>query len=473
MKHVILFLLAGIVSMQTVKAQKGFNITVIVDNYSDTELTLAYYLGDKQYVKQTATKGTNGSFVFKGDTALHCGLYILVTKPYNYYIEFIVPPDDQNFTISTDYNKMAEIIKADGLSKADGSSENEVFFDYLNFMRTIRASSDSLDKALEADSTKAKLIKAKRESIDKKWNQYKNTMFANHKDKTCVAIIKSSEDPVLPEFTGTEQEIKNKQFYWYRQHFFDKVDFTHPSLFYSPALLKRIKSYMNDLTIQQPDSVNKSLDVLFSKASVLKENLKFLAIHYLNEYAKSKLVGFDACYVHIANKLYCNGKADWVDAEQLKKICDNAKKLEPLLLGKKAPDFKMTVSENTKKSLNDIKADYLVMFFWDSRNGGSNKSAADLIAFAKKYKSNGVKILTLCSNADSEELIDYNQIAIKQGFTDDNFINAYLLENSEQVKQLYDVRAFPSIYVLDKEHKIISKSIAAEQLAQILDYELR
>jgi peroxiredoxin len=458
---IILFLLPV-----SLKAQKGYNISITIYNYKETELTLAYYLGEKQYIKQTATKGANGSFVFKGDTALHCGLYMLVTKPNNDFVEFIIPPDDQTFSLTTDINNMA------GTLKADGSEENKVFINHLDFMRVIRAASDSLDKALEADNSKAQLIEAKRESLDKKMSQYKNALYADHKDKTCVAIIKSSEEPVLPEFTGTEQEIENKQFYWYRQHFFDAVDFSSPCLFYSPVLLKRINSYMNDLTVQQADSVNKSLDVIFSKAAVSKENLKFLAIHYLNHYAKSNIVGFDACYVHIANKFYCNGKADWVEAEQLKKICDNAKKLEPVLIGKKAPDFKLTDTEKEIQNLSDIKADYLIIYFWDSDYPSSNKGAIQLVEIAKKYNSDCVKVLTLHTNSEIE-LEKYNEISMKLSLYGDNLINAILPENSLAVKQLYDVTSLPSIYVLDKEQKIISKRISADQVPQILDYELR
>lgn len=466
MKQILSFWIILFLLPVSLKAQQGYTISVTVYNYQETELTLAYYLGTKQYIRQTATKDVNGSFVFKGDTALHCGLYMLVTKPNNDFIEFIVPADDQLFSISTDYNNMAETFKA------DGSTENKVFHDYLSFIRIIRAASDSLDKALEEDNTKAQLIETKRASLDKKLKQYKNALYADHKEKTCVALIKSSEDPELPEFTGTEQEVKNKQFYWYRQHFFDLVDFSSPCLFYSPFLLKRINSYMNDLTVQQADSVNKSLDVLFSKAALSKENLKFLAIHYLNEYAKSNIVGFDACYVHIANKFYCNGKADWVEAEQLKKICDNAKKLEPVLIGKKAPDFKLTDTENEIQNLSDIKADYLIIYFWDSDYPSSNKGAIQLVEIAKKYNSDRVKVLTLHINSEIE-LEKYNEISMKLSLYGDNLINAILPENSLAVKQLYDVTSLPSIYVLDKEKKIISKRISVDQVPQILDYELK
>lgn len=466
MKQLIAFGIILFLLPVSLKAQKGYTINVNVYNYQESELTLAYYLGDKQYIKQTATKGANGSFVFKGDTALHCGLYMLVTKPKNDFVEFIVPADDQLFSLSTDYNNMAETFKA------DGSAENKVFHDYLNFMRIIRAASDSLDKTLEEDNSKAELIETKRASLDKKMKQYKNALYVDHKDKLCVALIKSSEEPELPEFTGTEQDVKNKQFYWYRQHYFDLVDFSNPCLFYSPVLFNRVKSYMNDLTIQQPDSINKSLDVIFSKAASSNENLKFIAIHYLNEYAKSQIVGFDACYVHIANKLYCNGKADWVNAEQLKKICENAKKLEPVLIGKKAPDFTMQDSESKKQKLSDIKADYLVLFFWDSKQSSRSKGAADLIQVAKKYKANGAKIFTLYTNYETESS-DYNRIAKEIGFTEDNFINASVLENSQTIKDLYDIKNLPSIYVLNKDQKIISKRIGSEQLSQILDYELK
>ena len=49
------------------------------------------------------------------------------------------------------------------------------------------------------------------------------------------------------------------------------------------------------------------------------ETFKYYLVHFLNEYAKSKVVGYDAMYVHLVDKYYSTGLAPWTDEEQLEK----------------------------------------------------------------------------------------------------------------------------------------------------------
>ena len=49
--------------------KEGYNIKVTVENTTSNQAYLAYYYGNKQYIKDT-TDLVNGSFTFKGDTSL-------------------------------------------------------------------------------------------------------------------------------------------------------------------------------------------------------------------------------------------------------------------------------------------------------------------------------------------------------------------------------------------------------------------
>ena len=51
-----------------VSAQSGYNIKIKIDGYEDS-LRLAYHFGNKQYIKATQAKNSDGWFVFEGEEA--------------------------------------------------------------------------------------------------------------------------------------------------------------------------------------------------------------------------------------------------------------------------------------------------------------------------------------------------------------------------------------------------------------------
>ncbi|MBL7775200.1 MAG: DUF5106 domain-containing protein, partial [Saprospiraceae bacterium] len=83
-------------------AQSGYKIRVKPENYTETELILGFHYGDKQYVKDTVQAGPDGYFTFQADTLLPCGVYLLVLKPDNGFVQVLLPDDDQDFTITFD-----------------------------------------------------------------------------------------------------------------------------------------------------------------------------------------------------------------------------------------------------------------------------------------------------------------------------------------------------------------------------------
>ena len=87
----------------------------------------------------------------------------------------------------------------------------------------------------------------------------------------------------------------------------------------SPVLHGKIMQFVDKFTLPHPDSINIALDYVLSKLKTAPENYKYYLIHFLNEYAKSNIVGMDACYVHLAKNYYCNGGAPWVKKEELEK----------------------------------------------------------------------------------------------------------------------------------------------------------
>lgn len=466
MIRITVFMLAFLFAFTTASAQKGYNIRVKLDNYPEKSLTLGFHYGDKQYVKDTVEQGADGYFTFQADTLLPCGVYLLVLKPDNSFIQLLIPDDDQVFTVITDGKDAVSHMKV------KGSEDNEIFYTYLQFLNKMRVEADTIKaKMARSNGVAADSLALVRQSaeLDKQVKKYQSDLIAKHAETLTAKIIKSSVEPEVPEFQGSdEKEIQLKKYYWYRAHYFDNIDITDPCMLRSPVLHPKIDAYVNKVIPQHPDSINLAVDFIIDKLKDSPENYKFYLIHFLNTYAKSNLVGMDACYVHIAEQYYCNGGASWVKKEDVEKICDNARRLEPILIGKIAPNIIVKDRNDHPMSLWDVDADYTVLFFWAPDCSHCKKAAPFMVEFAEKFKDRSVKVFAVCT-AVTDKGPECWKGAEEKGFSDFLFLNTYDPYIQSHYKTLYDVQSTPQIFILDRKHEILMKRIGAEQLITVME----
>ena len=456
-------------SLNAQKSVNGHNIRVRLENYPEKELILGFYYGDKQFVKDTVSPDAEGYFSFKADTMLPCGVYLFVLKPDNAFIQLLVPESDQQFSMTTDAKDPV------GKMKVKDSEDNALFYDYMQMLNKLRPEADTLRAKIARTDIPADSIKMTRqiEDMDKRVKKYQNDLIAKHPQTWTAKIIKASFEPEPPVFTeGTEMEKNKRKYYWYKAHFFDNIDIADPCMLRGPVLHAKIEQYVTKLTPQHPDSICQSIDHIIGKLALTPESYKFYLIHFLNYYAKSTIVGMDGVYVHIAKKYYCTGQASWAKKEDLEKICDNASRLEPILIGKIAPNITVKDRNNQPHALWDVDADYTVLFFWDPECGHCKKAAPDMVKFAEKWKPRGVRVFAVCT-AVTDKAENCWKSAEEKEFSDEYFMNMYDPYIQSKYKTLYDVKTTPQIFILDRKHEILMKRIGAEQLDSVMEEVLK
>lgn len=304
------------------------------------------------------------------------------------------------------------------------------------------------------------------EGVDAEVKAYQRKLVEDNSGSLAAAIVKANIEVQIPDFSGTKEQIDQQRFQYYHDHFFDNMDLSDPRLLRTPVYFDRVDRYVSKFTIQIPDSIIKSLDLILSRSEAAPENFKYLLIHYLNEYAKSKFVGMDAMYVHLVDNYYATGKAPWVEEEQLQKIIENANTLRPLLIGKIAPDITVFKQDLTPVSLHGIDAKYTVLLFWAPDCGHCTKSMPDIVKFYEQYKDKGVEILAVCTKLLEKEGTCWDAVKEK-GM--ENWINTSDKYLRSKFGQVYNVKSTPQIYILDHKKEILTKHVGAEKLAEIMD----
>ncbi len=449
--------------------EKGYEIVVESDGFADNKLVLAHHYGNQKFVDDTVAVVGNKA-VFKGDEWLPGGIYMLVFPPNNTFLEIIIDRD-QHFTVEID---TAELVTG---TKFEGSEENTIFYENLKFidkigtqinaeqekLKALTAARDSTAPLTEADKAKAKPIQDRIQELTKELNGFRIKTAEEHPEIFYADVIRAMQDPVVPEDIKANDTLN---FLYYRDHWFDQIDFSDARLVRTPVLYGKLMQYMNQLTFQHPDSLSRTALDLISRARANDTVFQFVAITLLNKYAKSKIMGQDGVYVAIVEDVYMKGEAFWSDEEQTKNIVERARALSPSLLGGVAPPFTMADVNGKPTAMHDMPGKYMILYFWDYDCGHCKKVTPALAKLYPKYRNKDVSMMTVSINGDIEI---WKKKLKEYGLTKAGGVHVQDHRRETGFDSYYDLRSTPRLFILDKDKKILAKQISVEQAEDLLD----
>ncbi len=455
-------LLISLFSTSSLFAQPAYELDFKVDGLSDGQIFLANYYGSGQYYKDTA-EVLDGAFSFTGDTPLKEGMYSIV-KDNGRLVDLFV--DGQQFSMQTDTSGLIKNMKV------TGSPENTLFYEYMNYLSTQQEIMKALRSKVEVAEKKKEKEKIEKEieSLDQKVSDYRDSFFKKNADSFTAKFLQAMEFPKIPESPKLKDGSADSLFpYRYtKAHLFDHIDFDDERFINSPAYHDKLVYYISKLTPQIPDSINAAADYLLGKATN-PEIFRYTLSYITSTYEKSEYIGMDAVFVHMARNYYLNGKADWVSESQLKKVKERADALEPLLIGKKAPNIIVKDTSQTKYlQLYDVNAKYTVVYIWSPECGHCKKATPKLKKMYDKYKKDGVKVFAVGNDFENEKWIDFikkNKLDFINGSDGGDFTSNF--------RHLYDVYSTPQTYLLDADKKIIVKKIEIEELDKVIEQLLK
>lgn len=446
-------------------AQSGYEINVKVDGFTASEAYLAYYYGDKQYIKDTASV-SNGAFVFEGEEALDGGIYLVVLPPSNSYFELMVDKD-QHFSVETDtVDYVANM-------KVKGSRENELFYEDIHFLGAKRVRANELNakiKEVGKGSAEGKKLQEELSGIDGEVKAFRKAFMEKNPDLFYTKVLTSMQEPEIPETPRDENgNVTDSTFAYryYRAHYFDYLDLKDDRMLRTPILHNKIEQYIERLVPKHPDSISLAVDQIIDRSRGNDDVFQYLVVHYLNKYATSKIMGFDAIYVHMVEKYYLSGEAWWTDEETLKKMEERALAISPTLVGRKAPDFRVQAMDGTWKQLHAVEAEFTLVYFWDYDCGHCKKITPRLAETFRKFKDEDVALFAVSINGDIDI---WKKKVDEYGLT--SAINVQDHYRRSGFDQMYDIRSTPRLFILDEDKKIIAKQISVDQMDEILSARL-
>jgi thiol-disulfide isomerase/thioredoxin len=453
-------------------AQGGYEITVTLKPYKDQYIYLGHYFGKSYPIIDSVKVDQQSRGVFKGKQPLQGGIYLIGFPNKSGFFEILVDKQQQ-FSVTADSATLPN-----GITYTN-SPDNELFARYQRMVSEKGMRINSLREVLKTVPTRAdstRLIDSLN-TLDVDLRNSRDRLIEEHSGTFLASLLQAMREPVLP--TELQQpanrEDSIKAFRYYRDHFWDGVNFWDGRLAYTTFFEEKLDRYFNQLVTPHPDSVNKEMDYMLGFASINPEMQRFLLLRFINRYYSQRYMWEDAVFVHLYEKYFSSKTYPWLSEQGKKTITDRAYSLMANILGTPATDIELPDSTGRTVSLYALQKQFTLVVFWDPTCGHCKETLPKIDSvYAARWKQDGVGIYAVAKETEGTRADWLRFIAEKKI---GHWSHVYYSKEAEKNRveknvpgysQLYDVQSFPTLYLLDKDKRIVAKKLSYEQMDEII-----
>ena len=460
-------LLISILAIKHSSAQ-GYQISLAAPEYKSGITYLAYHNGKNLNVADSAAMSNNGTAVFKGATKLPPGIYAIVFPGKNLSVDFFIDKDQVISINAADSNNLANTVFT-------GSKEQGLFQQYQKFVAVKgkllqKEKTDYMSSKTKADST---LHEANYTRYNKELNDYRENIIKTQPKSMMAALLDAMKEPPYPTKTPVTHQDSIDNYNFYKSHYWDGISFMDDRIIRTPFFLPKLERYYREVMPQAPDSIIKDADYKLLLARTAPEMYKYLLNWLTDEYINPKYMGQDAIFVHLFEKYHSKGLSSWLNEKQMDIITRRAYMQMANLIGEKAANLEMVDTAGKPSALYDLQAEYTVIIFWDPTCGHCKEEVPRIDSiYRASWKASNVRIYAVLSEDQKPEWIKYlNEHHITDWtnvYETKEMTDAVKASQRPGFRQLYDVTSTPTLYLLDKEKRIIGKKLTWKQLNDLL-----
>lgn len=458
-------------------AQEGYEIKVTFTPYRNQYIYLGHYFGKTYPIIDSVKLDAKSTGVFKGNKPLQGGIYLIGYPNRSGFFEVLVDKQ-QRFSVLADSATVPAVVRF------ENSPDNELFATYQRTMGEKGGQINAAKEQLKAATTAMDSARINKELIrlDVDLREYREKIMADNPKTILTVLLNAMKEPVLPAALQkpTTREDSVAAFRYYKEHYWDGVDFWDGRLAYTTFFEDKVDRYFNQLVSPHPDSVNKEMDYMLSFAKANAEMERFLLLRFVNRYYSQKYMWEDAVFVHLYEKYFATNPPSWLSEQGKKTITDRAYSLMANIFGSPASEIQLPDTAGKTMSLYGVKKEYTLVVFWDPLCGHCKETLPKIDSvYTTRWKAQGLGIYAVAKENDGTKN-DWLKFIREKNIG--NWNHVYYSKEAEKERvnnnvpgysQLYDVQSFPTLYLLDKEKRIVAKKLSFEQIDEILQLKLK
>jgi thiol-disulfide isomerase/thioredoxin len=453
-------------------AQNAYEIKVTLKPFKNQYIYLGHYYGKQLPIIDSVLLNNNSEGVFKGPKKLGGGIYLIGYPDRAHNFEFLVDKN-QKFSIVADTTNIRKL-------NFNGSPENVSFLAYQDFMIKNGRQIEALQKQRSAGGNDSVKATKEIETLNEVIRKYRTDIMNKDGDGLLAVLLKGMREPEIPKNTPSAKNDSLFAYRYFKTHYWDGVNFYDDRLVRTPFFESRLDKYFEQLVFPHADSVNKEIDWMLGYASIREDMQKFLLLKFVNRYYTQKYMWEDAVFVHLFEKYFSNKEYSWLTAQGKKQITDRAYSLMANITGNPAADIELKSVDGKTTSLYNVQAPFILVTIWDPTCGHCKETLPKIDSiYQAKWKTMGVKLFAMAKETDGNK---QTWLTFIQDHKLNDWIHVYYSKEEDKARidagipgysQLYDVQSFPTLYLLDKDKRIIGKKLTEGQVDEILGYKLK
>ena len=452
---------------------QGYQLSLKAPGYKSGITYLTYYMGTNFNIVDSAAIGNNGTAVFKGAENLPPGIYAIFFPGKQLRTEFLIGRE-QIISVTADTTDLVN------KTVITGSKENILYDQYQKFAaskgRVIQQELKAYRNSVNREDSL--LHEKKYTAYNKELNEYREGIIKNQPNSMMAALLNAMKEPAYPATVPVTKQDSINNYDEYKKHYWDGISFMDDRIIRTPFFLKKLERYYRDVISPDPDTIIKDVDYKLLLARSAPEMYKFLLNWVTDEFINPKYMGQDAVFVHLFEKYHSKGASFWLNEKQMEAISRRAYMLMANLIGEKAAELEMLNIENKPTSLYSLDAEYTIISFWDPNCGHCKEEVPRLDSiYRASWKKHNVKIFAVLT-PDGKQDVKPEWLKFIKDKNLGEWTHVYKSKESEDAdfaaqkpsfRQLYDITLTPTIYLLDKDKRIIGKKLTLLQLNELLE----
>jgi len=465
-------LLAGIVAAQTPKTTlKGYSIPITITPLKNTKVYLGSYFGKSMTLVDSANINANSKGVFQGTKKLTGGIYFVVSPNYSILFELLMDAQQQfSIVADTAQKEKAAII---------GSPDNDIFKQYSVFSTVKGKLLQQLETEFRAaknptDSARLRELIIK---TDKELRGYQDNIIKTKPQSLLAMLFSAMKRPTAPPIPIVKGKPDSAYPYFYvKNHYWDGISFNDDRLLRTPFFEPKLDEYFKNYVSPHPDSIIQEVKMMLLYARTGKEIYPYLLTKFTNKYMTPEFMGQDKVFVYIFENFYAKGDTVLLNPASRKTVTERAYSLMANQLGNPAPMLDLVDTLGKPVSLYAQKSPFTLVVFWDPNCGHCKEELPRIDSIYKaKWKVKGVTIFSV--NIYENEIPAWKQFLVEKQISKD-WIQAYQTKEARDAeqkagapnyRQLFDIFKTPTLYLLDKDKRIMAKQLTIEQFDALMD----
>lgn len=430
---------------------KQYTVTFKVKGYSNQQVLLANFEGDRNSIIDTVDSDVAGVSKFIFDDSRPVGMYKVVFG-HSEFIDFIFNKED--ITILSDY---ADI---QGKLMVVESDENKVYFDYLKKQLQIDQQIDVLNYAMDnyPQGTFYKEVIQEYNNLVKTYSTDIDKIIKNNKDKYCSKLITVKTEIYPPaELTPFAKSDFKKA------HYFDNVDFSDTTLIYSDIYTQKAIGYLSLYSAkhytyeQQYNFFKQAIDTILDKTEHYPAVYDFIVDYLISGFESMK---YTEIVTYISEQYLAINSCE--NADHKTTLQRKALSNKEMLPGRDHPEFSITLQDGSMVNSTELKSKYVLLMFWATWCPHCRESLPQIKSMFQ-YKSQPFDFVAVSLDTNK---VDWNNFITQNKM--DEFFNYCDGEGWDgKLVDDFNVYASPTFFLL-YDGKIIAKPIDVQGVGRAL-----